>query len=289
MEGPQLDDWWLAIVTDKKMGTPLGEISMMVHDPGHAADIGYTFTRESWDKGLATEAVTAWVDHLFNTVGVGRIGATLHPENTASARVLEKNGFIYEGHTRLSTSVDGEVSDDWIYGQTKEDHQAWINRNQTKVDSVELRPIDTTNERDIYRLKTHWSQRQSVSPMEHSFTDALFPEIYNGYPMIPWLRGVYADDEAVAFVLMGWPTPGQPEPYLWRLLIDRLHQRRGIGTLVVDAMVDECRTRGATVLTTSWNPDKHGPSGFYLKYGFEPTGEIEDDEVVARFTFSMDG
>jgi len=36
--------------------------------------------------------------------------------NHASARVLEKLGFVREGTLREDCIVDGEVSDTWVYG-----------------------------------------------------------------------------------------------------------------------------------------------------------------------------
>ncbi|MDH5423272.1 MAG: GNAT family N-acetyltransferase, partial [Acidimicrobiia bacterium] len=77
-------------------------------------------------------------------------------------------------------------------------------------------------------------------------------------------------------------TDAHPEPYLWRLLIDRLHQRRGIGKRALDLVVEECRSMGASTLLTSWNPDPGTPEAFYVAYGFEPTGKIVDEEVEAR-------
>ena len=35
------------------------------------------------------------------------------------------------------------------------------------------------------------------------------------------------------------------------------------------------------MLQTSWVDVPGGPEGFYRKLGFEPTGEIEDGEIVA--------
>ena len=75
-----------------------------------------------------------------------------------------------------------------------------------------------------------------------------------------------------------------PEPYLWRLLIDRKHQRRGIGTKILDAIVEFCREQGWSTLMTSWGEGRGTPEPFYLRYGFVPTGEIEDEEIVARLT-----
>ena len=80
-------------------------------------------------------------------------------------------------------------------------------------------------------------------------------------------------------------SDAHPEPYLWRLLVDRLHQRRGIGRRVLDLVVEQCREWGANTLMTSWNPERGTPEPFYLAYGFEPTGNVVDDEIEARLTF----
>ena len=90
--------------------------------------------------------------------------------------------------------------------------------------------------------------------------------------------------ELVAFAMLAKITEAHPEPYLWRLLVDRLHQRRGIGQRVLDLVVEQCREWGAETLLTSWNPERGTPEPFYLAYGFEPTGNIVDDEVEARLT-----
>ena len=39
---------------------------------------------------------------------------------------------------------------------------------------------------------------------------------------------------------------------------------------------------GATHLVTSRVPGPGSPEGFYLGLGFEPTGEVDDGEVVGR-------
>jgi hypothetical protein len=39
---------------------------------------------------------------------------------------------------------------------------------------------------------------------------------------------------------------------------------------------------------TSWVPGERGPEKFYRKLGFEPTGEIDEGEVVARLALGLD-
>jgi diamine N-acetyltransferase len=46
--------------------------------------------------------------------------------------------------------------------------------------------------------------------------------------------------------------------------------------------VDEVRGLGAKELYTSWVPGEGSPESFYLGFGFEPTGELDEDEIVAR-------
>jgi diamine N-acetyltransferase len=60
------------------------------------------------------------------------------------------------------------------------------------------------------------------------------------------------------------------------------HQGKGYGRAAVSLGVEECRRRNATELFTSWVLGAGGPEDFYLGLGFEPTGEWDDDEKVAR-------
>jgi|GEM_PF-6096511 len=77
-------------------------------------------------------------------------------------------------------------------------------------------------------------------------------------------------------------TEAHREPYLWRLLIDRMHQRRGIGRQVLDLLVEECRAWGDQSLMVSWADGPGSPRPFYEAYGFVPTGDIVDEEIEAR-------
>lgn len=107
----------------------------------------------------------------------------------------------------------------------------------------------------------------------------------SGRPYEPWPRVVVADDEVVGFVVMLEPTPTHPVPYLWRLLIDRRHQRRGIGTRVLDLITDRYRQRGDQVLRVQYGQGPGNPSPLYVAHGFVPTGKVVDDEIEAILRF----
>jgi RimJ/RimL family protein N-acetyltransferase len=259
-----------------------GDLALHLTQEARTAEVGYTFSRDYWGKGYATEALSALVEYLFEDLGVTRVFGMLHPDNPASAMVMERNGFLFEGHTRSSFWLNDEVSDDWIYGLLQPDWEAWKNRPQSPPNRVELVEVTTENELEVARLKTHKTQESFVAPMVWSYTDALFPEVVDGAPVVPWMRAVVADDEIVGFVMLALTTEHHPEPYLWRLLIDRLHQRRGVGRRALDLVEDEVRAMGDTTLLTSWEEGKGSPAPMYRKRGYEPTGRIVDGEIEAK-------
>jgi RimJ/RimL family protein N-acetyltransferase len=282
MEGPKNKEWWMAVIADPDTDEQLGELGAHLTWEGRSAEVGYTLAKRHWGKGYAVEALSALVRYLFEDLGVTRQYGMLHPDNSASAMVLERTGFIFEGHTKSSFWVGDEVSDDWIYGLIRPDWEKWCDRKRQPPQRVELIEVTTENERTVARLSTHKTQESFVAPMLASFTDALFPEVVDGAPVVPWMRAIVADDEIVGFVMLALRTEHHPEPYLWRLLIDRLHQRRGIGGRVLDLIAAECLGMGDKTLITSWGEGKGSPRPFYLSNGFEPTGRIVDGETEGR-------
>ncbi|MGH8914720.1 MAG: GNAT family N-acetyltransferase [Acidimicrobiia bacterium] len=282
MEGPVNEEWWMAVVCDPESGEAFGDLALHLSWGGRTAEVGYTFAKEHWGRGYAVEAVEALIVYLFQEHGVTRVFGMLHPDNPASAMVLERAGLLFEGHTRSSFWLGDEVSDDWIYGMTRPDWETWHNRPRHSPDEMSLVEIGTENERQVSKLVTHKTQERFVAPMLASYADALFPEVVDGAPLVPWMRAVVADDEYVGFVMLALRTEHHREPYLWRLLIDRLHQGRGIGGRALGLVSDECRANGDESILTSWVEGKGSPRRFYVRHGFEPTGKLVDGETEAR-------
>jgi RimJ/RimL family protein N-acetyltransferase len=72
----------------------LGWVLLIPRDTiGPEVEIGWRLVGEAWGRGYAPEAAAAIVRHAFETVGLERIIAEIHPDNTRSARVAEKIGF----------------------------------------------------------------------------------------------------------------------------------------------------------------------------------------------------
>ncbi|MGW2920090.1 GNAT family N-acetyltransferase [Streptomyces angustmyceticus] len=87
------DRWAFGITVGNDL---LGMARLRCRTERHAT-ISYLLREDSWGRGYATQAVAGMVRHAFTATGLTSIGARHHPENTASGRVLRKNGFICRG------------------------------------------------------------------------------------------------------------------------------------------------------------------------------------------------
>ena len=98
-------------------GVFIGWCSLSRWNPDYrSASLGYCFDDTAWGQGYATEAARAVLRWAFDTLELNRVQAETDTRNAASARVLEKLGFVREGTLREDCVVNGEVSDSWVYG-----------------------------------------------------------------------------------------------------------------------------------------------------------------------------
>jgi ribosomal-protein-alanine N-acetyltransferase len=85
----------------------------------HTATLGYWLGAEFWGRGIMTEAVAALTDFCFENFPLRRISAEVFANNPASARVLEKAGFTFEGRLKNHVVKDGQLLDSLLYARTK--------------------------------------------------------------------------------------------------------------------------------------------------------------------------
>jgi ribosomal-protein-alanine N-acetyltransferase len=85
------------------------------------AEVGYSLAKAAWGQGIVQEAVGALLRFGFDTMELNRVEADIDPRNAASARSLERLGFVREGLLRERWIVEGEVSDSALYGLLRRD------------------------------------------------------------------------------------------------------------------------------------------------------------------------
>ncbi len=145
------------------------------------------------------------------------------------------------------------------------------------MSTVTLREVTRETLRDVLRLKVSPEQTRIVADNATSSAQAHFSEE-------AWFRAVYADEVPVGFVMLE-DQPAKPEYFLWRFMIGIEHQHKGYGHQALACLVEHVRTRpGATELLTSVVEGEGSPRPFYEAFGFVSTGEVDDGELILRYT-----
>lgn len=110
------DDFHFAIVL-RSTNELVGGCSIAIESRQHRrASFGYILAKENWGDGLATEAAICLRNFAVDVLGIHRLEATCHPDNTASARVLAKAGLRLEGRMRDHMLIRGEWRDSLLFG-----------------------------------------------------------------------------------------------------------------------------------------------------------------------------
>nr|WP_295370601.1 GNAT family N-acetyltransferase [uncultured Sphingosinicella sp.] len=60
-------------------------------------DFGYILSPAYWGLGLGSEAMTAFLDHVFTRPDVSRLTADIDPRNLPSVRLVTRYGFVETG------------------------------------------------------------------------------------------------------------------------------------------------------------------------------------------------
>jgi [ribosomal protein S5]-alanine N-acetyltransferase len=115
----------ICVIELQGTGEVLGDCALFHADEQcRRAEIGFSLLRRHWGNGYMSEATSALVEHAFGALRLRRIEADIDPRNAASARVLERLGFVREGLLRERWLVNGEVSDSALYGLLEGDRRA---------------------------------------------------------------------------------------------------------------------------------------------------------------------
>ena len=93
-------------VFEKRSENLIGYCGLQYLDRTPEIEIYYGFFKQSWGKGLATEAAKAFVRFGFESLKLEKIVAVAQPKNFASQKVLLKTGFRRESRLRRFYKAD---------------------------------------------------------------------------------------------------------------------------------------------------------------------------------------
>lgn len=86
---------------------------------GHSAEIGYWLGTAYWGRGIVPGAVKALTRYAMKELKLRRVYGKVFSANKASARVLEKCGYKYEGRLVKDALKRGRPVDSLIFAKTR--------------------------------------------------------------------------------------------------------------------------------------------------------------------------
>lgn len=146
---------------------------------------------------------------------------------------------------------------------------------QPKTADVTVRDVDADSWRDVAALRVHEDQRAFVA-------EPLYYLALCSYSI--WRPLAIVADGTVVGFLMWAIDDDDGSCWLGGILVDRAQQRQGHGRAAVRAAMSMLADRtGATAFALSYQAANVVARRLYASLGFVETGEVEGDEVVARY------
>ena len=114
-------DWgfsWFSLF-DKASGEIVGAagVQYLGLDQANPHEIGWRLRKDRWKLGLASEAAQRLATFAFDDLKAPALCSVCHPENTASARVMQQLGMRYTGEEtwyNMTTSRYDMTRDEWL-------------------------------------------------------------------------------------------------------------------------------------------------------------------------------
>ena len=114
------EDWLNWILFLKADNRAIGYFQATVR-PQDSCDIAYSIHPDFWRRGLAKEASSRLVSHLFEAYEIQSMTAYIDTRNSASIRLVESLGFNKIKYIRAADEFKGHVSDEFVYQVLRED------------------------------------------------------------------------------------------------------------------------------------------------------------------------
>lgn len=155
---------------------------------------------------------------------------------------------------------------------------------------LRLEKVTGKNVWELLKLQVSEDQKTFVADNDISIIEAYTTISGNGYAF-PF--GIYDGDTPVGFLMIGYdtddywddaPAVAKGNYNLWRLMIDQAYQGKGNGKEAVNLALDYIKTYpcgAADYCWLSYEPENQVAAKLYRSFGFEETGDMDGEELIA--------
>lgn len=158
-----------------------------------------------------------------------------------------------------------------------------------------LRKITTDNFEECLRLTTKKKQQKYVEDNRYSLAQSYV--FLSEQKILPLPYAIYQDEQMVGFVMLSY---GHQEPndlasplvyIIWRFMIDEHYQHHGYGKMALQEIINYLKTfpyGPAQTVRLSYVPGNSVAKHLYYEFGFLPTGEIDEGEIVLALNLTAE-
>jgi len=137
---------WLTLgIAHKESGEKLGSIGIKIvnHDAG-TAEVGFMLKQSAQGQGYASEALSLIKSLAFDTLRLNKLAAFCSTNNVGSYKLLEKQGFLREGHLKQHTLLNGCYVDYiyMVYARQTDSIDSRVKGNAEVSEQGEPQPIE---------------------------------------------------------------------------------------------------------------------------------------------------
>ena len=146
----------------------------------------------------------------------------------------------------------------------------------------ELRPVTQGNWNELIKLQVREDQKHFVASNLYSIAEAQFGFDHEGHwELHPF--GIYDGETPVGFLMYGFNFVHSPwQAFIFRLMVDEKFQGKGYGHFGMQKMIQVFRAdERIHAIGISYEPENDIARKLYASFGFEETGEMLGDEVLA--------
>ena len=126
---PDTPGTWLQLaIVCRDENAVIGDCGIRFPDgDSHQAELGISLKPSHQGRGFATEALSAVLTYVFESLHKHRVFASVDPRNLASLALLDRIGMRREAHFRESILLDGEWVDDLVFAMLESE---WLDRKR---------------------------------------------------------------------------------------------------------------------------------------------------------------